>query len=202
MITAAYDESKVKSSNIIVAGTLFFFSELITPLFFKTMNFFTSIIGLAEVLLFLSIQTRPVMSQGNRTLQQTGFKPRLTNFKLDVHRLLEGARIRKKRHIREDEDLKNIEPPTHNMRVGKLSQEHALSYLSDYNLTLWISFEYQSKIQVLVGTQEGHLILFELSDSDDKDGRIVSISLQEDIASKAMEKLHPLNEALFLMFWW
>ncbi|GFV96474.1 uncharacterized protein TNCV_1999261 [Trichonephila clavipes] len=152
----------------------------------KTMNLFTSIIGLAEVLIFLSISTRPVTSQGNKTVQQTGFAPRLTNFKLDVHRLLEGYRIRKKRHIRQDEDLENIDPPNHNMRVGKLSQEYKLSYLSDYNLTFWISFEYLSNIQVLIGTQEGQLILFELSENDDKEARTVALSFNENIAIKAM----------------
>ncbi|GFR29776.1 uncharacterized protein TNCT_175711 [Trichonephila clavata] len=79
-----------------------------------------------------------------------------------------------------------LDPSNHNTRVGKLSQEYTLSYLTDYNLTFWISFEHRSRIQVLVGTQEGHLILFELSENDDKDARTVALSFNENIAIKAM----------------
>ncbi|GIY25229.1 uncharacterized protein CEXT_659381 [Caerostris extrusa] len=66
------------------------------------------------------------------------------------------------------------------------SPDHGLSYLSDYNMTFWIGFQHQSKHHILIGTQDGHLVLFELSDIDDSDARTVSITLNEAIASKAM----------------
>ncbi|GBN00157.1 hypothetical protein AVEN_129891-1, partial [Araneus ventricosus] len=76
--------------------------------------------------------------------------------------------------------------PNHELRVGSLAQEYGLSYLSDFNLTFWISFQHQSKNHILIGTEQGSMILFELSETDDREANTVAVSVQEHIASKAM----------------
>ncbi|GBN67288.1 hypothetical protein AVEN_59491-1 [Araneus ventricosus] len=149
------------------------------------MNFFASLVGLLEIVLFLCLQTRPVLSDGNQT-RSFSLAPRLANFKSSVHRLLEGLRIRKKRRIQQSDELAKPGTPNHELRVGSLAQEYGLSYLSDFNLTFWISFQHQSKNHILIGTQQGSMILFELSETDDREANTVAVSVQEHIASKAM----------------
>ncbi|KAF8791847.1 hypothetical protein HNY73_003518 [Argiope bruennichi] len=150
------------------------------------MNFITSLVGLSEIVLFLSLQTRLVLSEENRT-QSLNLAPRLANFKTNVHQLLEGMRIRKKRWFQQpDEQPAKPGTPSHQLRVGTLAQEYGLSYLSDFNLTFWISFQHQSTYHILVGTQQGSMMLFELSDEDDREANTVALSVQEHIASKAM----------------
>ncbi|CAL1279837.1 unnamed protein product [Larinioides sclopetarius] len=149
------------------------------------MNFLACLVGLSEIVLFLCLQTRPVISEGNQT-QSFNLAPRLANFKTSVHRLLEGLRIRKKRRIQQSDELAKPGTPNHELRVGSLAQEYGLSYLSDFNLTFWISFEHKSKYHILIGTEQGSMILFELSETDDREANTVAVSAREHIASKAM----------------
>ncbi|KAG8201764.1 hypothetical protein JTE90_012823 [Oedothorax gibbosus] len=100
------------------------------------------------------------------------------------------SRIRKQRRIQGSDG-----PPSQQqakMRVGSSSPEN-LPYLSNYSLSFWIPVQppySNQKRQVLAGTTEGHLVLFELSPTDDRVARMVALSANEDLSHKAVAFSH------------
>lgn len=78
------------------------------------------------------------------------------------------------------------------MKIGRADHED-LPYLSSLNITFWISVHEKDVNQLLVGTTEGQLRLFQLSDESDKLATQVAQSNLVDFPVNAKVNLHKFD---------